>query len=85
LEKSEQGIAEMKIAALGLAALVAFAPRAHAADCTEQLRAELAAGRQNLLVAEHRYTTGIPDYQPVLDARRKLSSIEARLKLARCD
>ena len=75
----------MNVAALGLVALLALAPRAHAAECTEQLRAELAAGRQSLLVAEHRYTTGIPDYQPVLDARRKLHSIEARLKRASCD
>ncbi len=75
----------MKIAALGLVALLALPLRSHAADCGEQLRAELAASRQNLLVAEHRYTTGIPDYQPVLDARRKLSSIEARLKRADCD
>ena len=75
----------MNIAALGLVALLALAPRAHAADCTGQLRAELAAGRQSLLVAEHRYMTGIPDYQPVLDARRKLHSIEARVQRARCD
>jgi hypothetical protein len=73
------------LAALLVAALLQSAPYSHAAACTEQLRAQLATGRVNLLIAEHRYTTGIPDYQPVLDARSKLSAIEARAKRAACD
>jgi hypothetical protein len=70
---------------LGALILVALLQSAPPPECRRALRDARAEAHLRLLVAEHRYMTGIPDYEPVLHAERTLRSIEARTKRARCD
>jgi hypothetical protein len=74
----------LDLGALLLAALLQFQPHAPPAECPRALQEARAAAHLRLLVAEHRYMTGIPDYEPVLDAERTLRAVEARARRAGC-
>jgi len=78
-------VGNLDLGALILVALLQSAPHAPPPGCSRALRDARAEAHLRLLVAEHRYMTGIPDYEPVLDAERALRSFDARAKRARCD
>ena len=67
-----------------LIALLQSAPHAPPAECRPALLEARVAAHLRLLVAEHRYMTGIPDYEPVLHAERTLRAVEARASRAGC-
>ena len=74
----------LDLGALLLVALLQSAPHTKPVQCPKALDEARAAEHLRLLVAEHRYMTAIPDYQPVLDAKRTLNSIEVRARRAGC-
>ena len=74
----------LDLGAVLLLALLQSAPHAPPAECRRALQAARDAAHLRLLVAEHRYMTGIPDYEPVLDAERTVRAVEARAKRAGC-
>ncbi|HXZ91558.1 MAG TPA: hypothetical protein VEG36_01635 [Burkholderiales bacterium] len=74
----------LDLGALLLVALLQSAPHIQRAECRQALHEARASAHLRLLVAEHRYMTGIADYQPVLDAERSLRSIEVRARRAGC-
>ncbi|HXZ52475.1 MAG TPA: hypothetical protein VEH51_10785 [Burkholderiales bacterium] len=78
-----RNMGNLDLGALLLVALLQSAPHTQPVECQRALH-EAHTARLRLLVAEHRYMTGLPDYQPVLDAERALRSIEVRARRAGC-
>jgi hypothetical protein len=74
----------LDLGAVLLVALLQSVSHTQSAECRRALHDARAAAHLRLLVAEHRYMTGIPDYQPVLEAERTLHSIEVRSRRTGC-